>query len=141
MDELFYCNCGNKGPDGAECPNCHSYFGFESHKSISSGLANLSSILIGVFLGFSVGILGLRGDSPRSAPPHAVPRVGSLVVGFLGRLTPTARQVYSDVLAKGTSSAVPLNLIVGRRELLPTGNFRSGQTPIQCRQGSRTTSS
>ena len=57
MDELFYCNCGNKGPDGAECPRCHSYFAFESHKSISSGLANLSSILIGVFLGIVVGVL------------------------------------------------------------------------------------
>ena len=56
MDELFYCNCGNRGPDGAECPHCHSYFAFESHKSISSGLANLSSILIGVFLGFVVGV-------------------------------------------------------------------------------------
>ena len=55
-DELFYCNCGNKGPDGAECPHCHSYFAFESHKSISSGLANLSSILIGVFLGIVVGV-------------------------------------------------------------------------------------
>jgi len=57
MDELFYCNCGNKGPDGAECPHCHSYFAFQSHKSISSGLANLSSVLIGVFLGFVVGVL------------------------------------------------------------------------------------
>ena len=57
MDELFYCNCGNKGPDGAECPDCHSYFALQSHKSISSGLANLSSILIGVFLGFVVGVL------------------------------------------------------------------------------------
>ena len=57
MDELFYCNCGNKGPDGAECPDCHSYFALQSHKSISSGLAHLSSILFGVFLGFVAGSL------------------------------------------------------------------------------------
>ena len=32
MNELFYCNCGNRGPDGAECRYCHSYFAFQSHK-------------------------------------------------------------------------------------------------------------
>ena len=55
-DELFYCNCGNKGPDGAECPHCHSHFALESHRSTSSGLAHLSTILIGVFLGIVVGV-------------------------------------------------------------------------------------
>ena len=54
MDELFYCNCGNKGPDGAECPHCHSHFALESYRSASSGIAHLSTILIGVFLGIVV---------------------------------------------------------------------------------------
>ena len=89
---------------------------------------------LGLVPGISEGGFCDYGPTTLRVPhPHVALRVGSLVVGFLGRLTPTARQVYSDVLAKGTSSAVPLNLIVRRRELLPTGNFRSGQTPIQCR--------
>ena len=57
MDELFYCNCGNKGPDGAECPECHSHFALESYKSVGSGIFHLFTVLIGGFLGLILGFL------------------------------------------------------------------------------------
>ena len=55
MDELFYCNCGNRGPDGGECPDCHSRFALASYKSTGSGIFHLLTILISGFLGLIVG--------------------------------------------------------------------------------------
>ena len=82
MDELFYCSCGNRGPDGAECPHCHSYFAFQSHKSISSGLANLSSVLIGVFLGFVVGVF-LVLLIPNDIPVQGIFGIPCPIIGVL----------------------------------------------------------
>ena len=56
MDELFYCKCGNKGPDGAECLECHSHFALESYKSVGSGIFHLFTVLIGGFLGLILGV-------------------------------------------------------------------------------------
>ena len=55
MNELFYCNCGNRGPDGGECPDCLSRFAFASYKSTGSGIFHLLTILISGFLGLVVG--------------------------------------------------------------------------------------
>ena len=52
MGESFYCKCGNRGPDGDECPHCHFMFAFANPpKSITL----IFYILGGVFLGFAVG--------------------------------------------------------------------------------------